>query len=83
MSINGLESVKIKQERATFRTCDELCVYDQVFSFAMPESVNNNDDLEIRLQEKANSKIAPVISLPAAYITGYEQVQYKIQHGVK
>ena len=83
VSINGLESVKIKQERATFRTCDELCVYDQIFSFAMPESVNNNDDLEIRLQEKANSKFGPVISLPAAYITGYEQVQNKIQNGFK
>ena len=49
----------------------------------MPESVNNNDDLEIKLQEKANSKFGPVISLPAAYITGYEQVQHKIKNGVK
>jgi hypothetical protein len=85
VSINGLESVKIQQERATFRTCDELCVFDQMFSFSIPESVNKNADLVIQLQEKANSKHGPVLSLPGTYMTGYEQVQIenKIENEAK
>lgn len=79
VSLNGLESTKIKQERATFRTCEELCVYNQMFSFSIPETVKNNTDLEIRLQEKANSKNGPVITLPATYLTGYQQAKNEIE----
>lgn len=79
VSINGQESVKIKQERATFRTCDELCVYDQMFSFALPSEAQSNTDLVIRLQEKNNSKHGPIITLPATYLRGYEQAQMQIE----
>jgi hypothetical protein len=85
VSINGLESVKIKQERGTFRTCDELCIFDQMFSFSIPDSVNTSENLVIKLQEKSNSKHGPVISLPSTYMTGYEQVQIqnKIENKTK
>jgi len=79
VSLNGLQSVAIKQERATFRTCDELCVYDQMFSFSLPKDFSNNDDLTIRLQEKAGSKHGPLITLPTEYLKGYQQVQDEIK----
>jgi len=79
VSINGQASTKIKQERATFRTCDELCVYDQMFSFSIPETVNNTVDLAIHLQEKANSEHGPVIKLPATYLMGYKQAQSLVE----
>ncbi len=79
VSLNGQQSITIKQERATFRTCDELCVYDQMFSFPLPEDLSNNAELTIRLQEKAGSKHGPLISLPTEYLKGYQQVQDEIK----
>ena len=79
VSLNGQQSIAIKQERATFRTCDELCVYDQMFSFSLPEDLSNNAELTIRLQEKAGSKHGPLISLPTEYLKGYQQVQDEIK----
>lgn len=79
VSLNGQPSIAIKQERATFRTCDELCIYDQIFSFSLPENLDSNDELNIRLQEKAGSNHGPMLKLPAEYIKGYQQVQNEIE----
>ncbi|CAM3181397.1 hypothetical protein [Moritella viscosa] len=78
VSLNGQTSVAIKQERATFRTCDELCVYDQMFSFSLPKDLGN-DDLTIRLQEKPGSNHGPLITRPTEYLTGYQQLQNEIK----
>jgi len=79
VSLNGQPSIAIKQERATFRTCDVLCVYDQMFSFSLPAEINNSEDLTIKLQEKEGSKNGPLITLPVEYINGYQQVQSQIK----
>ena len=76
--LNDQAAASVTVERATFRTCSELCVFDQMFSVALSDAVaaeGAKSGLVIKLQQSAESQQGAVVILPAEYVQGYLQAR--------
>ena len=82
VSLNGRVAEPVTAARTTFRTCSELCVFDQMFSVAIPDSTlaaAASSGLVIKLQPSADSKQGAVVLLPAEYVQGYQQARIAVK----